>query len=485
VSHPVWVTALLLTLDLLLRISLSIRIIMRRLPVGTSLAWLLVVLFAPIVGSIAYLTFGESHVGRGRLKRIVENHRRWQGVASQLAARSGTSRSDCQIEDPRLSTLAEKSFICPILPRNQIQLLENASHCFAAIRADIDASRKSCDLLFYIWAAGGRVDDIADALKRAALRGVQCRLLVDSLGSAAFLKSPAVKELRAAGVEVRAALPTRLISMAFVRPDLRLHRKLVVVDGEVAYTGSLNMADPLTFKQDAGVGQWVDAMVRIKGPTVLAMAASFLSFWATEAESTPSAGDWADDSKPHDRPGRACVQMLASGPAVRVEAIEQVVLTALYSARKDITLTTPYFVPSESLMTALLSIAGSGVPVTLVVPAKVDSRLVYYASQPYLADLLAVGVRVVLFEGGLLHTKSITIDDDLSLFGSLNLDPRSLRLNFELTLAIYDREFNGTLRALQSSYIQQSRPLDLSGVQAQTLPRKLFQNTVRLLGPML
>ena len=270
-----------------------------------------------------------------------------------------------------------------------------------------------------------------------------------------------------------------------MRPDLRLHRKIVVIDHQVGFTGSLNMADPLTFKKEAGVGEWIDAMVRVEGPAVLAMAASFLSFWSVESGQEASRAEWLEDARAAQSRGESCVQVLSSGPALQVEAIEQVVLTALYSARKEVILTTPYFIPSESLLTALLSVAGSGIRVTQIVPARVDSMLVHYASQAYQGDLLQAGVDVRLYDGGLLHTKSITVDEELTLFGSLNLDPRSLRLNFEITLAVYDREFNSRVRELQQSYLAQSRRLDLESCLARSRAMQFFQNTVRLVGPVL
>jgi cardiolipin synthase len=179
------------------------------------------------------------------------------------------------------------------------------------------------------------------------------------------------------------------------------------------------------------------------------------------------------------------VQVLPTGPERRVEAIEQVLLMALYGARREVMLTTPYFVPSEPLLLALLSAAGRGVEVTLIVPAKVDSRLVHFASRAYQKDLLEAGVRVALFERGLLHTKSITVDDQFSLFGSLNLDPRSLRLNFEITLAAYDAGFTAALRGLQREYLAESRPLDLATCRARSVVERFAEDSARLVGPLL
>jgi cardiolipin synthase len=148
-------------------------------------------------------------------------------------------------------------------------------------------------------------------------------------------------------------------------------------------------------------------------------------------------------------------------------------------------LTTPYFVPSESLLIGLLSAAGRGVQVTLIVPAKVDSRLVHFASRAYQTDLLAAGVRVALYQGGLLHTKSITVDDRFSLFGSLNLDPRSLRLDFEITLAVYDADFTAALRRLQQVYLDRSGMLDLAACRARSRAERFAEDTARLAGPVL
>jgi len=482
-SHTFWITAFLFIVDLLLRIGFSIRVIMRRLPVGTSLAWLMVILTFPFAGTFLYLVLGEYRLGRKREERITTASTHWtQLMAAALPAELAQPTSPSL--DLRLPYLAEAAFRATLLPGNRLKLLENADLAFAALIADIDAAQKSCDLEFYIWSPGGRVDDVAAALVRATARGVRCRLLVDALGSGKFLKSREASELRNQGVFVQAALPSSLLSMPFVRPDLRLHRKIVVIDRKFGYTGSLNMADPRTFKQDAGVGQWVDAFARLEGAGVHALAASFLAAWSIET-GEDNVAEWRQDQLITLPDGPASVQVLPTGPAYKVGAIEQFVLSAIYSARREVTLTTPYFVPSESLLSALLAVASSGVRVTLIVPAQVDSKMVYYASQAYQSDLVKSGVRVALFDGGLLHTKSITVDDEFSLFGSLNLDPRSMRLNFEISLAIYDRGFCTDLKALQADYLSRCRFLDLETCQNRGPVARLVENTARLLGPVL
>jgi cardiolipin synthase len=179
------------------------------------------------------------------------------------------------------------------------------------------------------------------------------------------------------------------------------------------------------------------------------------------------------------------VQVIPSGPAYNIAAIERIVIATIYSAQRQITLTTPYFVPDEAMMTALISAAQRGVEVTLIIPDKVDSRLARWASQAIQGDLVASGVRVLLFQGGLLHTKSVTVDGEYSLFGSLNLDPRSLHLNFEITLAIYDAAFTAELEALQKEYAAKSRPVVLAEWLSRGHAQTFLENVARLLGPLL
>jgi cardiolipin synthase len=290
--------------------------------------------------------------------------------------------------------------------------------------------------------------------------------------------------MQQAGVEVRAALPGGALRFLLVRPDLRLHRKIVIIDGDIAYTGSLNVADPIYFKAKCGAGPWVDALARLRGPAVEALALTFLADWALETGAPSDLLSNGDVVIPAAA-GAAPVQVLPSGPDMRVEAIEQVVLMALYAARRELVLTTPYFVPNEALLTALMSAAGRGVQVTLIVPARVDSRLVHFASRAPQEGLLVGGVRIALYQDGLLHTKSITVDGELSLFGSLNLDPRSFRLDFEVTLAVYDTAFTASLRQLQETYLQRSVMLDLATCRSRSVLQRFAENAARLAGPLL
>ena len=185
------------------------------------------------------------------------------------------------------------------------------------------------------------------------------------------------------------------------------------------------------------------------------------------------------------RPGGAVLQTVPSGPDLSGDNIRRLVLTAIYEARRELIVTTPYFVPDEAVLVALESAAMRGVEVTLIVPARVDSRLVRYASRSFFESLMEAGVRIREFDGGLLHTKSLTVDGELTLFGTFNLDIRSLRLNFELTMIAYDAELSQAVRALQKRYESASKSLELSAWRERSKLRRLAENTARLASPLL
>lgn len=470
--------------DIVIRLLLTVRIVMRRRPVGDSLAWLTVVLVFPIFGAFIYLLFGELRLGNRRalwVARVTEPFRRWIVAVDERKFRDW-SRLAGDYEP--LARIAEKTVGVPPLPGNQFEMLADTDLFVQTLLRDIDAAEQSCHMEFYIWADGGVADQVAEALLRARERGVDCRILVDDVGSNDFVHGPMIGRLRDGGVKVTSALPAGWFRSLFVRFDLRMHRKIIVIDGRIGYTGSQNMVDPRYFKVSAGVGQWVDAMVRIEGPAVEVLEGSFLADWYLELDELGTQVDETMSITEQEDVGETPIQVVPSGPLVRSDAIQKILLTAIYSARRELTLTTPYFVPDESLRVALASAAQRGVNVTLIVPAKVDSRLVSLASRSYQDDLASAGVRIALFDGGLLHTKSITIDGEVSFFGSLNLDPRSLHLNFEITLVVYDKGFASELSSLQQSYMEKCELLDPQASLRGPMHR-FAENTARLFGPLL
>lgn len=485
-----WYSALVVSAHWALAIGLTLRVIARRLPVGVSLAWIAVVFGFPFIGPVIYFFFSGKRLDRAWRTRL---------DAANLAAASALA---LEREGP-LAVLPVAGAVgetvhrhvlgvlgIPALRGNRLILLRTHDAVFDAVIAELDAATDTCRMAFYIWHNGGRADDVVEAVLRASRRGVRCRILVDAIGSAEFLVSDNADRLRAAHVEVSAALPRTFKR----RADLRYHRKNIVIDNRIAFTGSQNLVDPRFFKQDAGVGEWVDAVVRIEGPSAASLARMFDVDWSVETggstvgisgSSTEPGAISASASHANTKASGALLQVVPSGPAPEPDVIRQIILTSIYAARHSLTLTTPYFVPDEAVLAALHSAASRGVAVTLILPAKNDSHLVRFASASHFDELLAAGVKIARFRGGLLHTKSMVIDQALCLFGSVNLDMRSFWLDFEVTLLVQDNMFAKQLGDLQGEYLSRSVYVDPVIWAGRTKLRRLIENAARLAGPLL
>jgi cardiolipin synthase A/B len=462
-----------------------IRIIMIRLPVGVSLAWMILIIILPFIGAILYLLFGEKHLGRKHAERtetIIGRYARW---LNDLPPQILTERAGLSSGSERLNRLTQMSLGFLAMSGNTLELISMAEPILFSIINDIDRAKIFCHMEFYIFNQGGIANEVCEALVRAAQRGVSCRLLLDAMGSRHFLKGTMVRHLRDKGIQVVTALPLGPLRALTTRLDLRLHRKIVVIDNETAYTGSLNLVDPRFFKQEAGVGEWVDAMAKIKGPAVYLLSALFAWDWELEAGSDPIALPEIKKLTAGTQPGSADVQVIPSGPGIYGDRIYHLLMMTMYAAREELVITTPYFVPDEAIFNALVSAARRGVRVIIILPQKNDSRLVHYTCHSYFDDLLDANVQIFGFTGGLLHTKSIVVDKEISLFGTVNMDIRSFWLDFEVTLCSYDPDFARQLRALQQKYIEDSVAVDPAIWRNRPSRKRFIENMVRLASPLL
>jgi cardiolipin synthase len=469
----------------LIVLGLVARVIGRDLPAPTILSWIAVLVLLPYMGPALYLLFGEHRLAESRTRRgrlLLEPTTVWM---QSLAARHPVSWGDKSETAVGLHRLAQAVKGYPATSGNELTLHSDAVQCLTALIREVDDAKESVHLLFFIWSDGGLADQLADALARAAQRGVVCRVLVDQVGSRSFLRGEAATRRRAAGVRVVASLPVSVWRVWTQRFDLRNHRKIAVFDGRVGYTGSLNVADPAHFKQGLKVGRWVDTMVRVEGPAVEALNLLFLRDWRLDTgepvHELAASGSLAEQAAR----GEAAVQVLPSGPDMPQNGIHEVVLSLVHGARRKLTITTPYFVPSEPLLRALSCAALRGVDVTLVVPTRLDSKLAQFAGDSSFAALCWSGVRVARFDHGLLHAKTITVDDEISLIGTLNMDMRSFFLNFEISLLVYDRRFTAELQALQESYLAGCRVLALEQWERRSRLRRGAERVARVVGPLL
>jgi cardiolipin synthase len=478
---------LLELLHLLIVFGIMVRVIMKKPATGVALAWLILVAAIPYGGALIYLMIGERRVGDQRMRRIDEMRADYEPlrkvVVAQEIADINWARHAPAIES--LGRLGLNLVGIPTVRGNHCEIISDTPAILNGIRNDIDHAQKSVLMEFYIWSKGGLADEVLDAVIRASKRGVNCRLLIDALGARPWWKSDQPGKLRAAGVKLEATLPVGLFRTFIGRTDLRMHRKIVVIDARVAWTGSMNLVDPRYFKQDTGVGEWIDAMVRLKGPVIIPLAAVLIGDWSVET------GESVRDLLPEydlqlvESEGEADIQVIPSGPAIEDEGLLQMFLGLINSAQKELVLTTPYLVPDDSLLKALRGAAGRGVDVSIIVPEKVDSLLTRYASRSYFDHLLEAGIHIFQYRAGLLHTKSVVVDGRVSMFGTVNLDMRSLWLNYELSLFVYDVQFASRLRQLQQSYIEDSIPLDPDLWSARPMTTRLLENVLRLMSPLL
>jgi len=477
-----WLLTLFLWIYPPVLLALSLRILMRRRSVGVTLSWLLLIYALPLVGFIFYGMFGERYLGRLRVKRARKQYGFYRQWLDEVSERRMLSAEDANSPLRPVMELTLGSLGMPALHGNHWRLLHNPNVVFDQLLHDLAEAREWVFIEFYIVEEKGRVEEVLQALEAARARGVAVRLLLDSVGSNNFLKSRRCRRLQDIGIEVLDVLHANLFRTSLQRVDLRQHRKLISIDNHIAYTGSMNLADPLWFRQDSGVGPWIDLMVRLEGPVAAIMQGSMIFDWEMETGKRLVDGlAWPKDSAT----GKSLMQFLPTGPAFDEDIMLQVLLTAIHNARERVVITTPYFVPDEAVMQALKSVAKRGLKVTLLVPRRIDSRMAQYAGRSFYDELLSVGIEVLRFTGGLLHTKCVIIDDHLVLIGSVNLDMRSIWLNFESTLVIDDHGFYRAMSNVIDEYRRSSHRLELTQWRRRPVYKRVLENLAQLASPLL
>ena len=475
-------SVILVILHILLQLAVLVRVLLRphREP-ASRIAWLVVVFALPVVGILAYLLFGEVNIGRSRIKRM---HQVLAHLPSPADAGVGEGAAgDVPRRHAHLFHLGRSISGYQPVGGNSAELMRDSNAAIDAIVADIDAAQEHVHLLFYIWLPDNNGLKVVEALKRAAVRGITCRAIADDLGSRTMIKSDHWSAMQAAGVRLARALP---IGNPLLRPlkgriDLRNHRKIVVIDNRVTYCGSQNCADP-EFRVKAKYAPWVDIQLRFEGPIVRQNQHLFAGDWMAHVQE--DLGELLRQPVTATEAGFAA-QVIGTGPTVRYSAMPETFETLMYAARRELVITTPYFVPDESMLGALCASARRGVEATIVFPAQNDSWVVGAASRSYYAALLEAGVKIFEYEGGLLHTKSLTLDGEVTLIGSANMDRRSFELNYENNILLYDPALTATLRQRQDSYIASSSQVRTETVRAWAWHEKLKNNAVAMFGPVL
>jgi len=440
----------------LIRIGMT-PVVIRKRDTSSSLAWLAFIYFIPFVGAVVYFFIGEVELGK---RRGARHREATASLREALDLHHGAEAVDGVVPAAQedFEVLCRRVGGSPALGGNAVEPLADTDAFLSRLSEEIDGAESSVHLLYYIFGTVGGAERVIDAIERAAARGVRCRVLVDAVGSRRFMKTAAPR-LRKAGAECASCLPVGVFRRALSRIDLRNHRKLAVIDGRAAYVGSHNAidADYGLRKRDGvlKVGPWHDLSARIEGPAVRELQAVFLEDWNAETHETLTSDELFGASVS----GETAIQVSPSGPSGRPAAFRWLVSAALHEAEERVVITSPYLALDSGTLRALQLTAMRGVSVSLVLPEKSNSVLAAGACRACYGMLLESGVRIYLHQDGLLHAKTMTIDDAFTLGGSGNFDMRSFLLNFELTTILYGEVATTRVREQQERYIAESREL--------------------------
>lgn len=444
----------------------------------TNVTWLLVVFFLPIPGMILYWLIGENRLSSRRASRYARLLESFDVIRARFARHPSMTSLKLAPEFASTGRFVEKLGNLPIVEGNNNDIIIETEEMIDRLIEDIDEAKEHVHLLYYIFVDDETGRRVATALAKAVKRGVVCRVLVDSVGSKAMFKRLG-SEMIQQGIQLHAALPVNLFRRRMSRIDLRNHRKLAIIDGRIAYSGSQNIVNANYGHKDIA---WHDMSVRSTGPIVLQLQAVFIGDWYFETDELLNSEDVLPDPV---ETGTSIAQALPSGPDYPTENYQRIVVTALYAAQEKVTITSPYFVPDEAFLQAMEVAVLRGVKVDLILPEKCDQILVGAASRSYYDDLLDLGVNLYLYQPGLLHAKTLSVDQQVALIGSSNFDMRSFSLNFEISLIFYGSDMARQLRDFQQEYLNSSVLLTKEAWCDRGWWTERFENIAKMLSPLL
>ncbi|KHK96559.1 cardiolipin synthase [Microbacterium mangrovi] len=474
-----WWPYAIIMIDISIRIAAIIIVPRNRRPAAAT-AWLLAIYFIPFIGVLLFLLIGNPRLPRKRRRKQEAINQSIREASAHLDF--GTLRPNAPQWFQALVTLNRNLGAMPLSGDNSAHLIPDYQQSLDTMAAAIRGSKKYVHLEFYILQLDDSTCGIFDAMEDAISRGVVVRVLLDhwaNRGKPNYRRT--LKRLTAMGAKWRLMLPVQPFRGRYQRPDLRNHRKLLVVDGAVAFMGSQNITDS-TYNLRKNIRRglhWVDLMVRLQGRVVASVNAVFLSDWYSETDE--SLADEIDVFAAEHAPGDLDCQIVPSGPGFRFENNLQLFASLLYSAQRKIIMVSPYFVPDEGLLLAVTTACNRGLQVELFVSEEGDQAIVYHAQRSYYEHLLKAGVRIWMYQKPyILHTKSLTIDDEVAIIGSSNMDMRSFGLNLEISMLVRGEEFVREVREVEDMYRGQSRELTLEEWQQQPLRSTVLDNLARL-----
>ncbi|WP_105567801.1 cardiolipin synthase [Microbacterium halophytorum] len=444
----------------------------------SAMAWLLAIFLLPLAGAFLFILIGNPRLPAQK-RRMQSQINEYLREANDILERGGLRPN----EPGWFTSLVRMNLdlgALPISGDNGVRLISGYQDSLDAMAEAIRGAQRYVHIEFYIFKSDEATDGVFRALEDACARGIPVRVLLDHWAN---LSKPrhrlTLKRLSDMGADWHFALPLQPLKGKMQRPDLRNHRKLLIVDGDVAFLGSQNLTHrSYNVRGNIRRGlKWVDAMVRLDGPVVSSVDAVFLSDWYGETEAVPD----IDLREMNSGSGDLDCQVVPSGPGFETENNLRLFLALIYAAERKVVMVSPYFVPNEAMTSAVEIACSRGVEVELFVSEVGDQALVYHAQRSYYESLLEAGVRIWLYKAPyILHTKSLSIDDEVAVIGSSNMDERSFGLNFEVSLLVRGEEFVSELREVEAGYRANSRELTLEEWRKQPLRSTVLDNLARL-----
>ena len=473
----IWIPLIIIYLGVIITILLENR------NVNKSFSYILLLVFFPIVGLIVFYFFGRDFRKRYRLKlRETLKHKSIQYLEEKLRNSNDMVLKDLNSTMPALSSTASmlsNSHNSLALAGNQVKLLVNGEEKFPAVFEAIEQAKHHIHIEYYILSYDDVGRQLLDLLVQKSKEGVVVRVIADGVGSNKLKDLP--KQFSKHGIEFIKFMPVTFTNLA--SPNYRNHRKIIVVDGKIGFVGGLNMDDRY-WNNDKHQLYWRDTHLRIEGPAVNMLQFNFKLSWDyLTNDSLPTTTPYFNYEFEHSK--ATPITISSSGPiSPRPSGMDSMV-SLIHNASKSIRISNPYFIPSDELKTALITAALSGKKVQLLLPGISDSKLVQYASNSYLQPLLEHGVEVYLYQKGFLHAKTMTIDDQVSMIGTLNTDIRSFYINFEITALAYDQPLTSQLNQVFADDLNYSTQIDPIAWSNRTLTTRFLESTCRLFTPIL
>ncbi|WP_029902121.1 cardiolipin synthase [Prevotella sp. 10(H)] len=439
-----------------------------------TISWILVLIFLPIVGIILYLFFGEEHRKKYRIVKKL-----YKGLDTKYTPKydiHGVNNYPPEYE--KLVKMLQNINFAPVLDGNKIDFYASGEEKFRHLFADIEKAKHHVHLLYYKIIDDNIGNRLKDLLIKKVREGVEVRLIYDDVGSIKT-RNRYFKEMQKEGIEVGCFLQMKLPWIAR-RVNYRNHRKLVVIDGTVGYIGGMNVGD--CYIEGLKWGPWRDVQIRIEGNGVKGLQHVFFSDWYFSHKSVPELTPYFPTS---ESKGDNPLQIISSGPIDIYNSIERGMFQAINSAKESICIQTPYFMPTEKILSALQTASISGVKIQMILPRKSDSFFVDRSTHSFVKDLLNYNIKVYLYEKGFIHTKCMVIDDCLTILGSANMDTRSFELSFETDAFVYDRETASKAKEIFAEDLTNSTEVSRTKWDKRHVWRRFMESVMRIFTPLM